>query len=163
MQTARGAISIRAATAADVPTLLGFIRALADYERLSHEVVADAAGIEAGLFGDDAVASALLAEYDGEPCGFALYFRSFSTFLGRPGIYLEDLFVVPARRGLGVGRALLRELARVTLERGYGRLEWAVLDWNEPAIELYERIGAQRLDDWTVNRLSGTSLARLAE
>jgi GNAT superfamily N-acetyltransferase len=130
-----GTVTIRGAETTDVPTLIGFIRALAEYEHLSHEVVADEAAIEKALFGLDAVAEALIAEHDGRPCGFALFFRSFSTFLGRPGIYLEDLFVEPEMRGRGIGQTLLRALARLALERGYGRLEWAVLDWNEPAIK----------------------------
>jgi GNAT superfamily N-acetyltransferase len=156
-------VTVRGAEVSDVSTLLGFIRSLAEYERLSHEVVADEAAIERALFGADAVAEALIAEHGGRPCGFALYFRSFSTFLGRPGIYLEDLFVEPEMRGRGVGSALLRSLARLTVQRGYGRLEWAVLDWNEPAIEFYERLGARAMSEWTVNRVTGEALRKLAE
>lgn len=156
-------VTIRQAGAPDVPTLLGFIRALAEYERLSHEVVTDETALEQALFGPAAVAAALIAEHGGRPRGFALYFRSFSTFLGRPGIYLEDLFVEPEARGRGIGRALLRALARLAVERGYGRLEWAVLDWNEPAIGFYERIGAEPMSGWTVNRLAGGALRKLAE
>jgi GNAT superfamily N-acetyltransferase len=156
-------VTVRGAEVSDVSTLLGFIRSLAEYERLSHEVVADEAAIERALFGADAVAEALIAEHGGRPCGFALYFRSFSTFLGRPGIYLEDLFVEPEMRGRGVGSALLRSLARLTVQRGYGRLEWAVLDWNESAIEFYERLGARAMSEWTVNRVTGEALRKLAE
>jgi GNAT superfamily N-acetyltransferase len=156
-------VTVRGAEVSDVSTLLGFIRSLAEYERLSHEVVADEAAIERALFGADAVAEALIAEHGGRPCGFALYFRSFSTFLGRQGIYLEDLFVEPEMRGRGVGSALLRSLARLTVQRGYGRLEWAVLDWNEPAIEFYERLGARAMSEWTVNRVTGEALRKLAE
>lgn len=155
--------TIRAAGAADVPRLLDFIHSLAEYEKLSHEVVADQSAIERALFGPDAVAEALIAELGGRACGFALFFRSFSTFLGRPGIYVEDLFVEPEQRGRGVGKALLRALARLAVERGYGRLEWAVLDWNEPAIRFYERIGARALSDWTVNRVTGEALFKLAQ
>lgn len=154
---------IRQAGAADVPTLLGFIRSLAEYERLSHEVVADEDAIAEALFGPDAVAEALMAELAGRACGFALFFKSFSTFLGRPGLYLEDLFVEEASRGRGVGKALLRAVARLAVERGYGRLEWAVLDWNEPAIRFYESIGARAMSEWTVNRVAGDALVELAE
>lgn len=156
-------IGIRPACPDDAAAILGFIRDLADYERLTQEVVIDEAALHAHVFGPDAVAEALVAEWDGTVQGFALYFRSFSTFLGRPGIYLEDLFVAPDFRGRGIGRALLKALARLVVERGYGRLEWAVLDWNEPAIDFYERIGAEPLSGWVVNRLTGDALRKLAD
>jgi GNAT superfamily N-acetyltransferase len=156
-------LTIRFAQVADVPRILEFVRQLAEYERLAHEAVASEADLSAALFGADAVAEVLIAELGAEPCGFALFFKSFSTFLGKPGLYLEDLFVVPESRGKGVGTALLRELARLVLRRGYGRLEWAVLDWNGSAIKVYERIGAEPMSEWTVNRLAGDALRRLAD
>lgn len=155
-------VSIRRARPDDVPVILSFIRQLADYERLTKEVVVDEQALHEHLFGTDAVAEALIAESDAAAHGFALFFRSFSTFLGRPGIYLEDLFVVPDFRGRGIGRALLQSLAQLAVERGYGRLEWAVLDWNAPAIDFYERIGAEPLSGWIVNRLTGDALHALA-
>jgi len=155
-------VEIRSATAADVGTILGFIRDLARYERLEHKVVVTADEIERWLFADTRVAEVLLAIDAGEPIGFALFFVSFSTFLGRPGIYLEDLFVRETARGRGVGQALMRALAAIAVRRGYGRLEWAVLDWNAPAIEFYRRLGADVLDDWRVCRLTGAALDRLA-
>src|SRR5579863_7485654 len=136
----KNALRIRAATAADVSLILGFIRELAEYEKLSHEVVATEADIHASLFGPKPVAECVLAELHGQPVGFALFFHNFSTFLGRPGIYLEDLFVRPYARCKGVGKALLRELAKLTVQRKCGRLEWAVLDWNEPAIAFYKKL-----------------------
>jgi GNAT superfamily N-acetyltransferase len=155
------ALRIRRATREDVPLVLRFIRALAEYEKLADQVVADEATLAEQLFGARPAAEVLFAELGGEPAGFALFFHNFSTFLGRHGLYLEDLFVVPEARGAGVGRALLAELARIALERGCGRLEWAVLDWNEPAIGFYRRLGAEPMNDWTVFRLSGDALARL--
>ena len=155
-------LSIRAATPTDVPELLGLIRELAAYERLAEQVVASEGQLAAALFGPRPAAEALLAELDGAPVGFALYFQNFSTFLGRPGLYLEDLFVRPAARRRGVGRALFVELARLAQARGCGRFEWTVLDWNEPAIAFYRGLGAQPLSDWTVFRLSGEALARAA-
>jgi len=155
-------LRIRAATPADVPLVLRFIRELAAYERLTHEVVATEALLDAWLFGSRPAAEVVLAELDGEAVGFALSFTTFSTFLARPGIWLEDLYVRPEARGRGVGRALLAYLAHLTVERGYGRLEWAVLDWNEPAIGFYRRLGAVAMSDWTTWRLTGPSLAALA-
>lgn len=155
-------VHLRAATPADLPLILRYIRALADYERLSDQVVADEALLGAHLFGERPAAEVLLAELDGEPAGFALYFTSFSTFLGRPGIYLEDLWVEPACRRRGVARALLVALARLALARGCGRFEWSVLDWNEPAIRFYRSLGAVGMDEWTVQRVSGAALVRLA-
>jgi len=154
---------IRAATAADVPRVLAFIKELAEYERLSHEVVADEATIHAALFGPGANAEALIGELDGEPIAFAVYFHNFSTFLGRRGLYLEDLFVRPAHRGGGHGKAMLAHLAGLAVARGCGRFEWAVLDWNEPAIRFYEALGAKPNADWTVYRLDGAALAALAK
>jgi len=155
-------MTLRAATVADVPQILAFIRALADFERLPHEVVATEAGIRLALFGPRPYAEVVLAEDDGAPIGFALYFHTFSTFVGQPGLYLEDLFVVPEARGRGVGRALLAHLSRVAVERGCGRVEWAVLDWNAPAIRFYDSLGARPNSEWTVYRLTGEALAALA-
>ncbi len=156
-------LAIRLATAADVPTILGFIRALARYEKLEHEVVADEAGLHATLFGARPAAEVLLAELAGTPVGFALYFTSYSTFLAKPGLYLEDLFVEPAVRGRGFGLALMSALARIAVARNYGRFEWSVLDWNQPALDFYARLGAVPMSEWTVQRLAGAPLAALAE
>ncbi len=156
-------LEIRFATGADAATILGFIRDLAEYEKLSHEVVADETQLRATLFGVRPAAEVLIAEVDGAPVGFALFFQSYSTFLARPGLYLEDLFVRPAARGGGVGSALLSALARIAIQRNYGRFEWSVLDWNEPAIRLYQSLGAVGMTEWTVNRLTGDPLAALAE
>lgn len=153
---------LRAATERDVPVVLSFIRELAEYERLAHEVVATEERLRATLFGSRQFAEVVLAEVEGEAVGFALFFHNYSTFLGLPGIYLEDLYVRPAARGAGVGRALLRHLARLAKERGCGRLEWWVLDWNEDAIRFYSSLGARPMDDWTVFRLDGGALERLA-
>jgi GNAT superfamily N-acetyltransferase len=157
------AIHIRPATVEDTPLLLGFIRQLAEYERLSHEVVADETSLRASLFGDTPAAEAVIGSLEGVPAGFALFFQNFSTFLGRPGLYLEDLFVRPDARGRGLGEALLRHLAQEAVRRGCGRFEWAVLDWNEPAIGFYRKLGAVPLSDWTVFRVTGDALLRLAE
>jgi len=156
-------LAIRIATAADVPTILGFIRALARYEKLEHEVVATEAGLHATLFGARPAAEVLLAELAGTPVGFALYFSSYSTFLAKPGLYLEDLFVEPAARGRGIGLALMSALARITVARNYGRFEWSVLDWNRPALDFYAKLGAVPMSEWTVQRLVGAPLAALAE
>ena len=155
-------LRIRSAVTADVPLILGFIRELAEYEKLAHQVVATETDIRNSLFGARPAAECLIAEQDGKPAGFAIFFHNFSTFLGRPGIYLEDLFVKPELRGKGVGRKLLAHLARLALERGCGRFEWAVLDWNEPAIRFYRSIGAHMLDDWRINRVTGEALDKLA-
>ncbi|HEY1455489.1 MAG TPA: GNAT family N-acetyltransferase [Candidatus Dormibacteraeota bacterium] len=155
-------MNIRFATAADVPVIADLIRALARYEKLEDQVTGTREQIERGLFGPRPYAEALLAEQGAEPVGFALFFHSFSTFLALPGIYLEDLFVVPQERGRGVGRALLARLAQLAVERGCGRLEWAVLDWNVDAIKFYERLGARPNSDWTVYRLAGEPLSSLA-
>jgi GNAT superfamily N-acetyltransferase len=156
-------LAIRPATAADVSTILGFIRALARYEKLEHEVVADEAALHATLFGARPTAEVLLAELAGAPVGFALYFPSYSTFLARPGLYLEDLFVDPAARGRGVGAALMSALAQIAVARAYGRFEWSVLDWNQPALEFYAALGAVPQAEWTVQRLVGAPLAALAQ
>ena len=153
---------IRPATEDDVPIILSLIRELAEYERLSHEVVATEGLLRESLFGERRGAEVLIACCKGAPAGFALFFHSFSTFLGRPGIYLEDLYVKPEFRGRGIGRALLTHLARLAKERGCGRLEWAVLDWNEPAVKLYKSIGAVPMDEWTVYRVTGEALETLA-
>lgn len=155
-------IDIRRATQQDLPQLLTFIRELAEYERLAHQVVATVDDLSRSLFGTEACAHALLASVDSAPVGFAVYFYNFSTFLGRPGLYLEDLYVRPAARGLGIGRELLVRLARLAIERGCGRMEWAVLNWNEPAIRFYRKLGATPNDDWTTYRLSGEGLRDLA-
>jgi GNAT superfamily N-acetyltransferase len=150
---------IREAVPGDLALIARFIRDLAEYERLAHAVEFDEAMLERSLFGDRPYAEVLIAEDDaGEAAGFALFFHNFSTFLGRPGIYLEDLFVRPEARGKGYGKALLGRLAAIAVERGCGRLEWAVLNWNTPSIEFYEAMGARPNSDWTVYRLTGESL-----
>ncbi|HZV74440.1 MAG TPA: GNAT family N-acetyltransferase [Conexibacter sp.] len=153
---------LRSATRDDVPLLLELIGELADYERLRDELVADAALIERHLFGERPVAEAVLAEADGEALGYALFFPTFSTFVGRPGIWLEDLFVRPQHRGAGVGRALLAHVARLAVARGCGRLEWSALDWNEPALAFYRGLGARRMVEWQMHRLDGRALATFA-
>jgi GNAT superfamily N-acetyltransferase len=155
-------VSVREAAGDDVPLILSFIRELAEYERLSHEVVATEESLRENLFGERRYAEVLIAEHDGAPAGFALFFHNFSTFLGRPGIYLEDLYVKPEFRGAGIGRKLLGRLARLAKERDCGRLEWWVLDWNEPSIGFYKKLGAVPMDDWTVYRVSGAALEDLA-
>lgn len=153
---------LRPARPDDVPLILELVRELAVYERLEHEAVATAADMHAALFGARPAAEVLIAEHGGQAAGFALFFTSFSTFLGKPGLYLEDLFVRPAYRGLGIGRRLMVELARIALARGYGRFEWSVLDWNAPAIAFYRGLGAQPMDGWTVQRVTGAALQALA-
>jgi len=155
-------LSIRPATRADVPAVLGFIRELAEYEKLSHLVVTTEATLEHELFGPGSPAEVLLAEVAGEPVAFAVVFHNFSTFLGRKGMYLEDLYVKQSRRRQGYGRALLLHIARLAGERGCGRFEWSVLDWNEPAIRFYEKLGASILHEWKLVRITGPALARLA-
>lgn len=157
------AITIRAARPDDVPVILELIEALAEYERLRHECVATAGRLHATLFGDHPAAEVILAEVDGVPVGFALFFHNYSTFLAQRGIWLEDLFVRPEMRGHGIGRTLLAHLARLAVSRDCGRLEWYVLDWNASAIGFYRRIGAVALDDWTIHRLSGEALTALGE
>jgi GNAT superfamily N-acetyltransferase len=153
--------AIRTATAADVPAIAELIRGLARYEKLEQDVTMTEALLAKNLFGPHQYAETLIAEEAGKPIGFALFFHNFSTFLALPGIYVEDLFVVPERRGNGIGRALLKELARIAVERGCGRLEWSVLDWNRDAIGFYERLGAKPNSEWTVYRLAGEALAEL--
>ena len=155
-------LSIRPTTQKDVEQILAFIKALAEYERLSDAVVATEEGLRRTLFGPQPYAECVIASLGDEPVGFALFFHNYSTFLAQPGVYLEDLFVRPEFRGKGVGRALLRHLARVASERNCGRLEWSVLDWNESAIGFYKSIGAIELDDWKIFRLKGEALSRLA-
>lgn len=155
-------LEIRIATEDDVPLILSFIKELAEYENLSHEVYATEDLLREYLFGERRGAEVVIGHHGEDPAGFALFFHNFSTFLGRPGIYLEDLYVTPELRGKGVGRALLTYLAKLAKERNCGRLEWSVLDWNEPAIKLYESIGAVPMDEWTVYRLTGETLDGLA-
>ena|SRR5579863_4786752 len=156
------AITIRAATAADVPLILEFVRALAAYEREPDAVDATEAGLLRDGFGPNPFYFCLIGESDGIPAGFALYFFNYSTWLGRPGLYLEDIFVLPKFRGLGLGKALLQRVAAVAVEKGCRRLQWEVLDWNTPAIDFYSAMGAEFLDNWRNVRLSGDALLRLA-
>ena len=155
-------MNIRTATEDDVPLILRFIRELADYERLAHQVVATEETVRATLFGNPRFAEVILCEEDGDPVGFALFFHNYSTFLARPGVYLEDLYVRPELRGKGYGKALLARLAEIALERNCGRVEWAVLNWNEPAIRFYRSLGALPMDQWTVYRITGDALEKLA-
>jgi GNAT superfamily N-acetyltransferase len=156
------AVTLRMATVEDVPTILGLITALAEYERLQDEVVATEDGLRTALFGTPARAEALLAEIAGSPVGFALWFYSFSTFQGRHGLFLEDIFVDPAHRGAGIGRMIFRFLAQRAVAQGCGRMDWDVLNWNSPAIRFYRSLGAQPRDGWTRQRLTGHSLEVLA-
>ena len=155
-------IQVRPAMSEDVPLILHLVRELAAFERAPDAVEATEAMLHAALFGARPVAEALIAELDGVPAGFALFFHNFSTWTGKPGIYLEDLYVTPEARGAGVGTALLRHLAGIALDRGCGRFEWAVLDWNTPAIDFYRAMGAKGMDEWRVQRVAGDALARLA-
>ncbi|MGH8287362.1 MAG: GNAT family N-acetyltransferase [Steroidobacteraceae bacterium] len=155
-------ITIRPAEERDCALILSLIRDLAEYERLSHEVVATEEKLRRTLFGERRFAESIIANLDGEPVGFALFFHNYSTFLGQPGIYLEDLYVRPAARGRGVGEKLLAHLARLAIDRGCGRLEWWVLDWNEPALAFYRKLGAVPMDEWTVQRVTGSALEALA-
>ena len=155
-------VSIRSALAADLPLIASLIRALATYEKLAHEVRFDETVLGEKLFGPRPYAEVLIGEVDGAPQGFALFFHNFSTFEGKPGIYLEDLFVTPEARGSGLGTALLGELARLTVERDCARLEWSVLDWNEPSIGFYKSLGARAMDGWTGMRVEGDALVTLS-
>jgi GNAT superfamily N-acetyltransferase len=156
-------LELRLATEADVPTILRFIQQLADYEKLSDQVVATEQKLRDTLFADSRYAEVVLANYQGKDVGFALFFHNYSTFLAKPGIYLEDLFVEPACRGVGVGKALITYLAKLAVERDCGRLEWSVLDWNQPAIDFYQSLGAVMLHDWRINRVTGATLTQMAE
>lgn len=155
-------ISIRPATRDDIPQILDFINALALYEKLPNEVKATETTLEKTIF-DEKYAEVFIAEYQGKPAGFSLFFHNYSTWLAKPGIYLEDLFVYPELRGKGIGKALLKNLAKVAVERNCGRLEWSVLDWNTPAIDFYRSLGATMMDEWTVNRVTGEALMNLAK
>ncbi|HEV3140501.1 MAG TPA: GNAT family N-acetyltransferase [Vicinamibacterales bacterium] len=154
--------TIAAASERDVPTILQMIKALAEYEKLSHAVTATEARLRETLFGPHPAAEVIMAHAGDRPAGFALFFHNYSTFLGQRGLYLEDLFVVPEWRGHGLGRLLLSRLAAIALDRDCGRLEWSVLDWNTPAIGFYRRLGAVPMEDWTIYRLTGDALSRLA-
>lgn len=160
--SASPAILIRPAVREDTGQILAFIRELAEYEKLAHEAVANEAGLAAQLFGPTPRAEVLIAEVDGEAAGFALFFHNFSTFVGKPGLYLEDLFVRPQYRGLGLGKRLMARLAAIAVERDCGRFEWSVLDWNTPAIDFYRTLGALGMGDWTVQRVAGDALHTLA-
>ena len=155
-------VTIEPGRESDAPLILDFIRGLADYEKLAHEVEATEEGLRRTLFGERAYAETLIARYEGQAAGFALFFHNYSTFLARPGVYLEDLFVRPDYRGKGIGKALLVHLARLALERNCGRVEWSVLDWNTSAIEFYQSLAAQPMNEWTVFRLSSAGLRSLA-
>jgi GNAT superfamily N-acetyltransferase len=154
---------IRSATPSDIPTIAGLIRALAEYEKLSHEVVLREEDLRQHLFGERRHAEVVLAEEGGQVVGFALFFHNYSTFLSKPGLYLEDLFVLPEHRSKGHGKALLSHLAKLAVERDCGRFEWSVLDWNTPAIEFYQSFGAVPLHDWTAFRVTGEAMRRLAQ
>jgi GNAT superfamily N-acetyltransferase len=162
-ERAEGRLLLRDAGEADLTLVMRFVRALAEYEELSHEAVATEAEFRRFLFREPRRAEALIAEADGAPVGFAVWFYSFSTFLGRPSLYVEDVFVEPAARGRGVGRAIFRDLARRALAAGCGRMEWSVLDWNAPSIAFYRSLGAAPRRGWTVQRLTGDALAALAQ
>ncbi len=156
-------LRIERATPRDVPLILQLIKALAEYERMSNDVVANEDSLRETLFGAHPSAEVVIGYAGDEPAGFALFFHNYSTFLGKPGLYLEDLFVVPAFRGRGYGKALLRHLATLAVERGCGRFEWSVLDWNEPAIGFYKKLGAKPMDTWTIFRVTGDALQDLAK
>ena len=162
MTTTKHEISVRAAVESDLPLILHLIESLAEYERLRDQCVATEASLRATLFGAHPAAEVLIATIENKSAGFALFFHNYSTFLAQPGIFLEDLFVKPEARGKGVGHALLSSLARITVERKCGRLEWNVLDWNELAISFYKRIGAVPMDEWTTFRMTGDALEKLA-
>ena len=162
MPSSKPSLQIRPARPQDASLVLALIRELAEYEKLAHEVVATELDIQTALFGEKPVAECLVAELDGAAIGFALFFHNFSTFEGKPGLYLEDLYIKPGYRGRGYGRRLLSHLARLAKQRGCARFEWAVLDWNAPAIRFYESLGAKIMQQWKINRLTGEDLSRLA-
>lgn len=153
---------IRPATAADAELILRFIIDLAIYEKAEHEVKTDATGLRESLFGEGSSSQALICEKDGTPIGYAVYFFNYSTWLGKHGLYLEDLYISPEARGCGAGKALLQHLARIAVDRGCGRFEWSVLDWNQPAIDFYQSFGARPQDEWTIYRLTGQALLDFA-
>ena len=156
-------LKIQPATSADIPTIFNFIRGLAKYEKLSYEMKATKADLRKYLFGSRPAAAVLIAKLDRQPVGFALFFTTFSTFAGRPGIWLEDLFVLPEHRHHGIGRAILSAVARIAVRQKCARLEWSVLDWNTPAVRLYQKLGARAMRDWTTQRLTDKALVRLAQ
>ncbi len=156
-------ITIRFASEEDVPLILSLIRGLAEYEKLTEDVIVTEQLLKENLFSKRRMAEVLIAEYKNEPAGFALFFHNFSTFIGKPGIYLEDLLVKPELRGKGIGKLLLAYLGKLAQERDCGRIEWSVLDWNEPAIQFYKKLGAKPMDEWTVFRVTGESIGKLAE
>jgi GNAT superfamily N-acetyltransferase len=162
MGVTRQNFRIEQATARDAPVILGMIKALAEYERMSDQVTATEETLRATLFGARPAAEVVIGYAGDQPAGFALFFHNYSTFLGQPGLYLEDLFVAPEWRGSGLGKRLLTHLARLAVERGCGRFEWSVLDWNEPAIGFYKKLGAKPMDEWTVFRVTGDALRQLA-
>ncbi len=163
IETALPGFRLRQATKDDCPLILGFIQELAEYEKLAHEVVATVEVLQDSLFGERSYAEVVIAEYQDEAVGYALFFNNFSTFTGRPGIYLEDLYVQPEMRGKGFGKCLLAYLAKIAVDRNYTRVEWSVLNWNEPSIQFYHSIGAVPMDEWTVQRLHGEALQSFAE
>lgn len=163
IETNQPGVALRFAQTSDAPLVLAFIRELAEYEQLPHEVLADADTLAESLFGETPAAEVVIAEVEGMPAGFALFFHNYSTFLGRRGLYLEDLFVRPVYRGKGLGRVLMTFLAKLAVERDCGRFEWSVLDWNTPAIDFYRSLGARGMDEWTGQRLTGPALHTLAE
>lgn len=163
IETALPEFTIRKAEKSDCSLILAFIKELADYEKLSHEVVATPQMLEETLFGETRYAQVIIAEYQGTPVGYALFFHNFSTFTGRPGIYLEDLYVQPPLRGKGFGKCLLAYIANLAVTMRCTRVEWSVLDWNEPSIQFYRSIGAKPMDEWTVQRLDGDALAQFAQ
>lgn len=163
IKTIANGFELRQAKEIDVPIILGFIRELAEYEKLLDQVVATEKSLKATLFGDRPFAEVIIGELNSKPIGFALFFHNYSSFHGKPGLYLEDLYVQPDYRGHGYGKILLAYLAKLAVERNCGRFEWSVLDWNEPAIEFYKKIGAKPMSDWTVQRLDGAALEKLAK
>ena len=156
-------IKLRFATEEDVPVIFNFIKSLAEYEKLSRDVSADEERLRKTLFGEKKFAEVIIADYKNSPAGFALFFHNYSTFLGKPGIYLEDLFILPHLRGNGIGKILLSYLGKLAVERNCGRIEWAVLDWNEPSIKFYKSLGAKPMDEWTIFRVTGDAIKNLAD